>query len=66
MIVEIDERRFVRRRRIIELKSILPDVRAAIKEASSAEAKAYLVETQAIFEAELCRLLEDEQLNPKS
>ena len=64
MIIEVDERRFVRRRRIIELQSILPDVRAAIEEASSPEAMAYLVESKAIFEAELGRLLEDEKLNP--
>lgn len=51
MIIEIDERRFVRRRRIIELQSILPDVRGAIAEASSPKAKAYLVESKAIFEA---------------
>lgn len=64
MIIEIDERRFVRRRRIIELQGVLPDVRAAIAEASSAEAKAYLMESKAIFETELSRLLEDEKLNP--
>lgn len=64
MIIDIDERRFVRRRRIIDLQQILPDIRAALNEAVSAEAKAYLAESQQVFEAELSLLLEDEKLNP--
>lgn len=64
MIIDIDERRFVRRRRIIDLQQILPDIRAALNEAVSAETKAYLAESQKVFEAELSLLLEDEKLNP--
>lgn len=64
MIVEINKRRFLRRRRIIELQNALPDIRAAIEEACAVEAKAYLIETRDMFEAELAHLLEDERLNP--
>lgn len=60
MVIDIDAEGFLRRRRIIGIKQILPDIAKAMEQAITPEAKAFLAGSKQIFEAELTALLASE------
>lgn len=60
MIIQIDADAFLRRRRIIELQHILPDIQAALCEVVSHEFRAELEDAKRAFEKELAELLQAE------
>jgi hypothetical protein len=62
MVIDFDGDGFLRRRRIIELRRILPDIENALVQVVSSEFKTYLEESKRVFEAELSKLVADEQL----
>lgn len=61
MVIDFDGDGFLRRRRIIELRRILPDIENALLQVASPEFKTYLEESKRVFEAELLKLVADEQ-----
>ena len=61
MIIDIDADAFMRRRRIIELQQVLPDIEVALREVLSDAARAELEDSKRFFEKELKELLEEDR-----
>lgn len=61
MIIDIDADAFMRRRRIIELQQVLPDIEVALREVLSDAARAELEYSKRFFEKELKELIQEEQ-----
>ncbi|MBA2124915.1 hypothetical protein DLM45_01575 [Hyphomicrobium methylovorum] len=66
MVIDFDGDGFLRRRRIIELRRILPDIENALLQVVSPELKSYLEESKCVFEAELMKLIADEQVSAET
>lgn len=61
MIIDIDADAFMRRRRIIELQQVLPDIEVALREVLSDAARAELEYSKRFFEKELKELIQEEE-----
>lgn len=61
MIIDINADAFMRRRRIIELQQVLPDIEVALREVLSDAARAELEYSKRFFEKELKELIQEEE-----